>query len=278
MTLPDNFSPWEHLQSVLLRAHNPLVREEFRDVGGDDWDPDITVPRGSLRVACTLRDDDSALMTLIRLHLFYYTLRKASDLQAPIYGIPVAGFQEARKFRPQIQLHFQEDAQDVEQGYAPVTGEISFRLMRDDAESLSMAEVRNYAQKVRTNFATGNGFVWQKGRVMASYEDRERGYGLRLLVRSKAEARRVIEQVLDIQGHAPNWERLNISESEDPAGRFPIVPGTDMILGQSRRRPRQRPIASVRFQAAYLHIHGMPNAVVLIDLTGRRRNPILRAV
>lgn len=54
--LPNNFSEWEHLQSVLIRAQNKFVREEFKDLGGDDWIPDINTPRGSLRQACTHKD------------------------------------------------------------------------------------------------------------------------------------------------------------------------------------------------------------------------------
>lgn len=274
MPLPNGFSAWEHLQSVLMLVHNRRVREEFSDLG-DDWDDDITIPRGSLRVACTLKDDDTSAMTLLRMWVFYVILGQAAAMHPGIYGIPVPSFQEARKFHPQIQLYFQEDNQDLEPGFAPVTGEISFRLMSQSSETLTEAEVRTYANKVQSLFGLGAGFVWQKGKVMASYTDRKKGYQLRLLCRTDAEARRVVEQVLDIQGDTPDWKHLNVSQNAEPSASYPTVPPNDFILGRNRRLPRQRPIASVRFKYALLHVHGVPHPIVLVDLSRIFRNPIV---
>jgi hypothetical protein len=49
---------------------------------------------------------------------------------------------------------------------------------------------------------------------------------------------------------------------------FPTIPGQDFIYGKTRRRPRRRPIADVRFQCALLHVHGLPNPIVLYDRSG----------
>lgn len=276
---PEDFqySPFEQLQDVLQWTHNRRVREEFTDLAGVDeqWTVDLNTPRARLRVASTIREDDSADMILMRMWLFYVILGKAKDFQTPVYGIPIAGYQEARKFRPQINLFFKEDVQDVEEGYRPVTGEISFRLQESN-DTLTQADLERYATRIRANFAAAGGFVWKKGRTLASYTDWPRGYQLQLLVRTDSEAKRVIEQVLDIQGHSPNWEKLNISENDQPAARYPIVPPTDRILGRTRRLPRQRPIADVRFRSAHAHVWGMPNAITLIDLSGFHRNPLVR--
>jgi hypothetical protein len=270
--------PWEQLQDVILWCHNRRVIEEFRDLTPQDqeWEANLNTPRARLRFAVTIKDDDSAIMMLHRMWLFYVVMGKAADFQTPIYGIPITGFQEARKFAPQIQLYFVEDVQDVEQGYSPVTGQITFRLMDQTSDTLTEAELNSYALKVRSTFATGNGFVWKKGKTMASYTDRAKGYQLQLLVRSEAEGRRVVEQVLDIQNHTPNWGYLNISENQNTASRYPTVPPTDFILGRSRRLPRSRPVADVRFQHAVVHIHGLPNPVVLVDRSRTFRNPLVR--
>ena len=261
---------WEHLQTVVMQVHNRLVREEFNDLEDDD---DISTPRSSLRTACKMLDTDSATMTLIRYFLYYFDLRKAQDLQTPVYGIPIPSFQEARKFRPQIQLYFQEDHNDVDVGYAPVTGEISFRLMDESTETISESNVNTFAQRVRSNFCTGSGFVWKKGKVMCSYTDRARGYQTAMLCRTKTEGRRVVEQVLNIQSHSPDWKFMNVAENEEASVRYPTVPGNHTILGRSRKRPRQRPIADVRFQYALLHLHGLPHPIVLVDRSGIFQNP-----
>lgn len=279
MTLPENFKSWEHLQDVWRRIHNRRVREHFSDLAdpGSEWDAEIETARGSLRVACMMDDNDTADMLTIRTLLFWLVLGQSAALQTPVYGIPIPSFQEARKFRPQIQLYFKEDLRDIEPGYAPVTGEISVRLMNESSSTLSESELNIFAQRVRTAFSTAQGFVWQKGKVMCSYVDRSQGYQLQLLCRSKTEGRRVIEQVLDLQQHSPDWKYLNVSENEAPTQRFPTIPGNDFILGRSRRRPRSRPVADVRFQYAVMHVHGLPHPIVLIDRSGTFRNPLITA-
>jgi len=280
MSLPDQFNAFEHLQDTWRKVHNRRVREHFRDLAEPDqeWDATIETPRGALRVACTMSDNDTADMTIIRTLLFWVVLGEASALQVPVYGIPVPAYQEARKFNPQIMLYFQEDLQDVADGYAPVTGEITFRLMNQSAQTLSQAEVQQYALRVRSAFASGMGYVWKKGKVMCSYTDRERGYQFKMLCRSKAEGKSLIQQVLDIQNHTPNWKFLNTSENEEVMERYPTVPPNQTILGRSRRMPRARPIADVRFQFASLHIWGLQNPIVLVDRSGSRRNPIVDVV
>lgn len=277
MVLPQGFSEWEHLQNALMQTYNRVVRAEFSDTGDENWDPTITTPRASLRVACTIKDSDSALMVHLRMSLFYMVLRKASDLQLPVYGIPVDEYHAAVTFRPQIQLYFQEDSDDVEPGYAPVTGEIGFRLMNETSESVTQANVNNWANKIKTNFATGANFTWRKGRLKCAYYDREKGYRLQLLVTTEAEGKRVIEQVLDIQNHAPDWEYLSVVETRESSSRFPTIPPTKTIVGKPRRMPRRRPVATVKFRHALLFVYGLPQPIVLVDTSMRYRDAVLSA-
>lgn len=278
---PDGFlyDPYEQLQDTLLFVHNRRVREEFRDLSSPDeiWTANLNTPRSRLRIACTMKDEDSGHMTMMRMWLFYVILGKAKEFQTPIYGIPVPSFQEARQFRPQIQLYFQEDYRDIEPGYAPITGEVSFRLMNETSETLTEAELTLLANKIKLEFGANNGYVWQKGRSQVTYTDRQRGYSLRVLCRTKASGRALINKVLDLQNHSPDWEKANVSENEEPAGAYPIVPPTDFILGRSRRLPRKRPVADVRFQYAMAHIWGMPHPIVLYDRSMTFRNPLVRA-
>lgn len=270
--------PWEQLQDVIQWTHNRRVVEEFRDLTPNDeeWEANLNTPRARLRFACTIKEDDSAIMILHRMWLFYVIMGRAAAMQTPIYGIPIPGYQESRKFQPQISLYFLEDFQDVAEGYAPVSGQIAFRLMGEGDGNLTETELNAYAVKIRSTFATGGGFVWRKGKLMASYTDRRRGYKLQLLARTDTEARRVIEQVLDIQSHTPDWSLLNISQNQNEGSRYPVVSGTEFILGRTRRMPRARPLADVRFQHAVCHIHGLPSPVVLVDRTRTYQNPLVR--
>lgn len=266
MPLPEQFSPAEFLQDLTRRYMNREVRDFFQDLGGEDWDPDITTSRGALRVGCTHEDDDSLPMTLLRWLLFNHV--RTLKFQQPFYGIPVSSFQESRKFKPQISLYFQEDIGDIAPGYAPVTGEISFRLMNHTSSSINPSVATTYANRIRTNFGNGGGFVWRKGRLMVSYSDWSKGYQLQLLCRSETEGREVINRVLDIQNDTPQWKYCNVSENEESGSAYPPVPELELVYGNSRRMPRRRPVADVRFQYATLNVHGLQNPVVLFDRSG----------
>ena len=268
MPLPENYSPWELLQSVVTRIQNRRVRDSFNDLGGDDWEPDISSSRGALRQACTIADVDTAPMVLIRLLLFYFLVENAERFKTPVYGIPITAFQASRKFKPQVVLFFQEDHQDVEPGYSPVTGEISFRIMNEESSTITQTKLKTIAQKIKTLFMTGSGFIWKKGKVMCSYTDKEKGYQMVLYCRNKTEGRRVIEQVLDIQGHTPKWSKMNVRENEEPATAYPTIPANINVMGQTQKEPRSLPIADVRFQYAISHIWGRRNPVYLADNAG----------
>ncbi|MBD0268568.1 MAG: hypothetical protein ICV77_09770 [Cyanobacteria bacterium Co-bin8] len=265
MPRPDNET--EYLQSVIRRWFNREVRDYFSDLEIDEtWDPDLTSSRPALAAACQHQDSDTLALTQLR--CWFFEEIRSQPYKIPFYGIPVASFQESRKFQPQISLFFQEDNEDVEPGFTPVTGEISFRLMRHSGSTLNPTVAQQYANRIKLAFGAGGGYLWRKGKGMASYSDWANGYQLQLLVRSKTEARELIERVLDINQDSPQWKKMNWSENEEAASAYPTLPDRDLVYGESRRQPRARPIATVRFRSAFLHIHGLPNPIVLVDSTG----------
>jgi hypothetical protein len=262
MALPDSFSEWEHLQSTLITYHNKVVRAEFADIEADD---SLEIPRGSLKRACLLKDDDTVVMTLLRLHLFFFHARKAADLQTPIYGIPISDFDQEVTYRPHVTLHFREDGDQHLPERQPVRAEISFRLMHETSATMTEAKARVLAQKIHTEFAASHGYRWRKGRIVVTYRDKSKGYDLKLFVYSETEAREVINKVLDLQGHNLDNEFLRIHESR---ADFPTNPGTHMAYGKMRLKPRRRPITYVRFARATLQMWGVNKGKILVDLTG----------
>jgi hypothetical protein len=265
MALPDNFSPAEHLQDVVMMVQNRIVREEFSDVGDDDWISDVSTPRGSLRVACTHLDTDSMDMTAIRLWLFFGSLRKCVDFHPAIFGEPSTAYQEVVRYHPQVQLQFEEKTTDTEPGYKPLRSRISFRLMNEKNTTITIAESTALANRIKSLFHTGTPFYWKRGKELVSYIDQERGYYFQLLVFSEAEAKKIIEQVLDIQSHSPDWKLLNTKNNSEPSQSYPTIPPIQTILGKPQRLPRRRPVGTVHFRYAVLHVHGKPNPVVLLD-------------
>lgn len=272
--MPEEFNEWEHLQSTVMSAYNRFVRDEFRDSPDDDG---ISTPRGSLRVACLGKDNDSAPMLAIRMMLFYFTVGKAQALQRPVYGYPTGSVDEVRRFRPQVTLHFSENYEDVDldDGFQPVYGQCSFRLMNETSTSLTESELRSLGQRIKTNLGVGAGFVWRKGRQLLTYTDKDGGLSLQVSCTSEAEGRRVVQEVVGLTSRTLDWSNANYKENLEASEAFPTNPGSQTILGRSRKKPRRRPVANVIFRYATIAVHGLPNPIILYDKTGRYRNALV---
>ncbi|WP_228038362.1 hypothetical protein [Nodosilinea sp. LEGE 06152] len=158
--------------------------------------------------------------------------------------------------------------EDVDVEFAPVTGEVSFRLMQYDSDTITPAIAQVLATRVRSNFAVGGGYQWRKGRGMLSYTDKRKGYQLQILCRNEGSGRELVDRVLDVGQDTPDWEKASYSENLEEGAAYPVIPPTERIYGEIRRLPRRRPIATVRFQYALLHIWGLQNPIPLVDRTG----------
>jgi hypothetical protein len=273
---------WEHLQDTWRKVHNRRVREHFRDFVNDPddisgWnafiaDADINIPRQSLLLACLQDDRDNADMVILRTLLFWVVLGQASALHPPMYTMPSDRYQQSIKFAPQVTLIFKEDLEDVEEGYAPLDAEISFRIMDESSSSMTESKARTLANKIKTEFVSGGGYRWHKGRTKLSYRDKDNGYQFAVNAFSDTIGRQVINKVLDLQSHTLDLDLLSITTLGDNP---PTVPPQEFIYGKARRVARKRPVGFVRFAYADLHIWGMPNPITLIDRTGRRKNPLI---
>jgi hypothetical protein len=261
MALPQGFNEFENLQMVYRNTINRIVREEFDDVQ-DDANPDITTPRGALKNACLHKDNDSASMTQMRTDLFYLILGGINIKALEFYGTPITTFHQSVEFLPQIVMHFREKTAEAATNHRyPLRAQVGFRVMD---ENLTKAEALVKAKRIKDLFAVPI-FRFRMGHVKVSYLDKKLGYQFILTVYDEAEARRVIEQVLDINGHVPNWENLSNSES----GKNFNLRRTKQILGQTVEMPKRRQIGYVHFNRAELKIHGLVRDVILVDTTGK---------
>lgn len=271
MPLPTDFNEWYNLREAIQAEHNKAVKKLYSKTPDDD----ISTPKSRLKHTALIKDTDSADMVLLRLFFHYFIARRTRDLIQPVYGSPLPDVQAERRFKPQVFLYFLEDLQDVEAGFPPVAGEITFRLMNQDSNTITMTEIKAIAQRVKSGFMAGAGRTWKKGKDMATYIDKKKGYQLQLLVRSKTDAKALITDVLAIQNHTPEWEKLNYQENDQPTERYPTIPGKHNVLGKLENLPRRRPIAEVRFQYALLHLHGTTRVIPLCDRTYTLEKPVV---
>lgn len=253
---------WKNLRSFLRKSYNREVNEWFKDV--TDPTPNNNTPRQQAKRACLVLPKETQNTALIKMLTFRFTVQRV-HLRPHIIGTPIGTFDSQRKYRPQIVLEFTEDELDVEAGYARVDGRISFRLMNETSESISSSTLLSIANKIKLEFGTGEGFVWRKGKDLASYTDKANGYQFQLLVRNKIDAKEIISKVLDLNNDTPNWSKLSYKENEEPTEAYPIIPPTQNILNKLYREPRIRPIASVHYTHSYCKIWGLANPIILHD-------------
>lgn len=263
MPEPDNFTPVEQFQDVNKRIWNKLVREYFRDVSASESNLDLTTPRQALLKACLHREDDSLMLTVGRMQLFLHGTTYTRDQFPIVAGSLLNEVDAAITYRPRITLRFLENSEDVEAGFKPVEMEVSWRLINETSATITEAKLRAIANKIKTNFGAGNGRIFKKGRKMVRYRNREQGYDFLLRARDLAEGKDLVREILAMNGDVLDTKILKVSEVDDEADAFPYNPGTQVILGKRKSKPRRRPLVNVRFRDAYATVHGYNKPIYL---------------
>lgn len=273
MTNPPN--DVELIQQFCLRYVNKAVREHFKDLDSVlDEELSTANSRHVAKMVSLHKDKDPITLTVARLLCFYFSM---GNFEAELGNNDVEKYvpTRLRRYKPQIKLYFLEDIADVDTGYSRLDGTITFRLMGETSETITKSDLTTYATRVKNLFGIGSGYVWKKGKIMYSYSDWEKGYQLQMLCRNITDAKNLVEKVLDIQNHTPDWKYLNIEENAEPIERYPTIPHTKTILGKPVKDSRERPICEVRFKEGMYKIPGLKNWRCLYDRTGSRKNPIL---
>lgn len=244
--LPNEF---ENLQSVYIRTYNRVVRQGFRDGIEDD---DFSTPEGQMKRACLIQDNDSALQMLLRINLFYIVRGEAKQLHPPIYEMPISD-NEPVMLHPQVILKFQEDSENRHRRENRILKNVrvSFRMMDENTSTITQTEIDRLQRNIARLFPRD--YKFKTGRYKVSYLDEVKGYRLILTPYSKAIGERLIEKVLSIRDHNPEWSRLSISEQ--PRRNFNTQEYTT-ILNERRRLPKPRSIAECFLKKATLKLHG----------------------
>ncbi len=186
----------------------------------------------------------------------------------------------SRKHKPQIVLYFQETKEDFanrrknDKKTSRGEGRISFRLMDKTTESINMDFVTQIANKIKGKFGKPP-LQWNKGKLLYSYTDWEKGYQLQLLASSESEALRIIEQVLDIQTHSVDREKIQQVKNLAPEKAYDNTPRSKNILGKLVEPPVKRKEVKVSFLYAQLFIEGNLHPITLYDRSKRYRSPVV---
>lgn len=98
---------------------------------------------------------------------------------------------------------------------------------------------------------------------------------MQLLCRDVSTAKELINKILALQNHTPDWKFLKSNIADDENESFPYNPGNHTILGKSRKKPRRRPMVDVRFQYGTATIWGVNKPIALYDRSFTFIDPII---
>jgi len=254
----------ELFQSFCTKYFNKAVKKHFTDVDGvDDESLNKDAPRPLLKRLCLHKDKDPLALTVARLLLWWVEVDGLFDEY--IFGMPSEEFEVKHTYYPQLKIHFSEDKLlAARANRRPARSEISIRW-RD--ENYSTAAMTSLANKIKLEFTTPL-FSYGKGRLCYTYWDNRKGYRFQVLASSEAEAKSVISKMVKLQdSEVPDWEEhMRESTTKIDYG----VQGTVSVLGKSIKKPKKRPVATVKFAWAELFIPGTTKPLILLDVTGTK--------
>lgn len=270
MPLPPNFSDAKHLANQIRKFHNKNVSRRYKDLGDETWQRNLDTPRAEERTAVTIQADDSGVMIVQRLLLYYFVFGHATDIFNGIfYGIPSLDFHLTTRFLPQVILYFKEkDSEAMTHTRQPIKAQVGFRLLNAD---ITLTELNALATEIKNEFATPR-LVFAKGTKKFSYHDKKNGYEFIITGSTEADVKDLLTKVLKLQNHTPNWNFLTTSVSE----RNFITPEYQTILGKQIKMPMRRPLGNVRFTHAVFKRYGLLKDRVLVDCTGYYRDALIK--
>lgn len=261
---PAPLSPWEHLQSTLIRVHNQRVRGYFRSNEEDLGD--INTPSGSVLRACLIVDDDSQLQVLNRQLFFWFQVGAIRELIDPIVGTPLADFQQGKKYRPTITLNFEQDADSVAEGSRPLTAQVSFGANQISSLSITEAQLNNLARDIKREFGSAKGLVWSKGKYLCTYKDEDGQFNNQIYALNPVEAQDILRKICQVLDKPFDDDLFT---SHEPRRSNTTPTGTVTVLAKSRKKPKWRPNGRVRFKSASIKLWPLPTPIYLVSTPWR---------
>lgn len=258
----------ENFQSFCRKYINKAVREHFRDVTGDtDAELSLSSPRSAIKRVCLHKDTDPMTLTLGRMLVWWVEAKGLFDEY--IYGIPSTDFEIKHTYYPQVKLHFKENRyQSATNNRKPIRSEVSFRWRSED---FTTQNINALATKIQQDFARPI-FSFDKGRQCWTYWDDKKGYRFTVYVQSETDAKKIIEQAIRIQDDVePDWAN-HLREHKDNVSY--TTTEFVRVMGENIKKPKRRPLGTVKFEYAELFIPGTTKPIILVDVTGYRPQAI----
>lgn len=258
---------WQLIRSWLRKTYNKEVHEFFKDID-QNRDLNISIGRDATKAVCLIGASDSQSIAEIKRGIFR-DLKEKAGLKAGQHSVETLPDFSVEGF-PQVQLWFYEKHSKAKlEKRRRAEARISFRVV--DTDNFSKADAEAMAKKIYAKFATPV-FSFEKGKKKAHYRHKQIGVEFILAIPDIAEAKRIIEAVLDLRGYTPNWDFLSISDKPDET--FDVVKPV-RVMGKTVRTI-SRPETRVYFNYAIAKVPPLIRDIPLVDISGRYWNALIK--
>ena len=256
-------------------AQEKLAQEVF-PILGEEKIIQVTPNRANEEEKIILSGSQTLLKPVITQTLANHQLIANRDVGIVYHTEPDKLGNRMRTNKPKVNLRFLEPRAEMiaSNEKNQLRGLISFRLMEFESETITLEYLKSLAFKIQQKFGNPP-FLWRKGKILYSYSDWNLGYQFQLLVPSESEAKRIVEQTLDLRGHSPNWKLMNRVAAVEES-RYSDVPDKITILGERETLPNRRRNGNVVFQHAQCEINGKQDIITLYDRSKRWRDPLVK--
>lgn len=158
-----------------------------------------------------------------------------------------------------IKLHFYGRIQNTRFEHRV---EKRIRLIKDNPATITLDRIMALGNRTKQKF---DNFSFTTGQKNYTYNSPEQGFNYVWgSFRDRTEAKRLFEQMLDINNLSPDWSRLTTSLVEEPGERFREPPPKVTQANTLIRIERERPTALVKFERASIKFPHVKNEVDLV--------------
>jgi len=168
------------------------------------------------------------------------------------------------KGQPHIKLYFR--------GEGRAEGETSLCIMTktDDPKIplplIDKSDLRQYANKIKEQFAMPNLFVWEKGKEIISYKNRWQGFdGQYWLCRNETSGRALLNKLVNVLGVPLDGSKVRMSKATDEAAAFPANPPDVIVLNEPVPQETERPLVDVSFWRAEMKLAKQRSPILLVE-------------
>lgn len=238
-----------YLADVARKILSYDVNQTYGDVVLDGNYPDDSNFRHAIHKACMPQSDDTPFMLTLRILLFYLLCKKAREFHPTYFAIPEDSYHESVRFKPQLQLLFYESRYSaVNNERRPLKTQVSLRLMDVTPTALTEEDISALVSAIVSAFIDPDIFVYNKGALALTYNDKALGYQLKLYVDTKETGLALLDKVLSIQGHTRDDSLIKWHSFEQAPSQ---AVETITILGETYNKPvrfAQAPMELVRVE------------------------------